>query len=350
MDGTGETTVGDKKRKADAITPEAETDNGAVETSVLTAAGDAAVAADEEEAVPPPRAKDKNDQESAIASIQPTQPDGNSMQIDEDPMTLDKEIADAETTPAQGADHAEQKAEEMMITAPHATETVDTGLGLGSDASISIDAPNDTAGKPQGEDKEEHLKPSENITEDETATLEAKQGEAKPESPSTTTEADVAADTPPAPNASPPPSANPSPEEATATPSAANDHSTPMNNNNDIKSKDDGLVNERSDPSYQTVRYAIIENDGSPAALIKLVGLKSLYAKQLPKMPRAYIARLVFDRRHVSLAILSSDPTLRDTDEEIIGAICYRPFHEQRFAEIAFCTLLVIPVAWTVRG
>jgi hypothetical protein len=336
----------DKKRKADAITPEEETDNVAVETPVMTAAGDAAVAEDDEApptatTAPPPAAEeDKNDQESssAITSTQPTQQDGNSMQIDEDPMTLEKEKAEAETTPVQGADH-EQKAEEMMIPAPpRATETVDAGvLGPASDARTPLDDPNDTAGKPPGEEKEESLKPSEDIVEE-------NQGEAKPESPSTTAEANVAADTSQAPNASPPPSASPSPEEA-APPLAASDHSTTIINNNDIKSKDDdGLVNERSDPSYQTMRYAIIENDGSPAALIKLVGLKSLYAKQLPKMPRAYIARLVFDRRHVSLAILSSDPSLRDTDEEIIGAICYRPFHEQRFAEIAFCTLLVVPV------
>jgi hypothetical protein len=352
---TTTTMDGDKKRKADAITPEEETDNVAVETPAMTAAGDAAVAEEDEApptaTAPPPAAEeDKNDQESAmITSTQPTQQDGNSMQIDEDPMTLDKEKAEAETTPAaQGADHKQQKAEEMIIPAPpRATEeTVDAVvLGLGSDARTPLDDPNDTAGKPPGEDKEGSLKPNEVIAEDETETLEVKQGEAKPSgSPSTTTEANVTADTFPVPNALPPPSANPSPEEA-APPPAASDHSTTIINNNDIKSKDDdGLVNERSDPSYQTVRYAIIENDGSPAALIKLVGLKSLYAKQLPKMPRAYIARLVFDRRHVSLAILSSDPSLRDTDEEIIGAICYRPFHEQRFAEIAFCTLLVVPV------
>ena len=67
--------------------------------------------------------------------------------------------------------------------------------------------------------------------------------------------------------------------------------------------------------------------------------LKSLFAKQLPKMPRTYIARLVFDRRHTSLAILSDDPATKDTDEEVIGSICYRAFPEMRFAEIAFCAV-----------
>jgi len=52
-----------------------------------------------------------------------------------------------------------------------------------------------------------------------------------------------------------------------------------------------------------------------------------------------YIARLVFDRRHRSLAILSDDPSHRGGDEEIIGGICYRGFSEMRFAEIAFCAV-----------
>jgi histone acetyltransferase len=90
---------------------------------------------------------------------------------------------------------------------------------------------------------------------------------------------------------------------------------------------------------YDNLRYCIVVNDGQHDSLVKLIGLKSLFAKQLPKMPRAYIARLVFDRRHTSLAILSDDPRHKGTDEEIIGAICYQGFREMRFAEIAFCAV-----------
>jgi histone acetyltransferase len=90
---------------------------------------------------------------------------------------------------------------------------------------------------------------------------------------------------------------------------------------------------------YDSIKYTIVKNDGRPESLIKLVALKSLFSKQLPKMPRAYIARLVFDRRHISLAILNQDPATRDTDEEVIGAICYRPFNDMKFAEIAFCAV-----------
>lgn len=56
-------------------------------------------------------------------------------------------------------------------------------------------------------------------------------------------------------------------------------------------------------------------------------------------MPKEYIARLVFDRRHKSLALLSDDPSVKGGDDEVIGGICYRPYHEMRFAEIAFCAV-----------
>ncbi len=48
-------------------------------------------------------------------------------------------------------------------------------------------------------------------------------------------------------------------------------------------------------------------------------------------MPREYIVRLVMDRRHRTLLALR--------DGRVVGAICYRPFFEQRFAEIAFCAV-----------
>jgi len=39
------------------------------------------------------------------------------------------------------------------------------------------------------------------------------------------------------------------------------------------------------------------------------------------------------------LAILSSDPSKKECDDEIIGGICYRAYPEMRFAEIAFCAV-----------
>jgi ribosomal protein S18 acetylase RimI-like enzyme len=90
---------------------------------------------------------------------------------------------------------------------------------------------------------------------------------------------------------------------------------------------------------YDEIKRAIVTTDGKRESLIRLIGLKSLFAKQLPKMPKEYIARLVFDRRHKSLALLSSDPRKKHSDEEIIGGICYRSYPEMRFAEIAFCAV-----------
>lgn len=106
-----------------------------------------------------------------------------------------------------------------------------------------------------------------------------------------------------------------------------------------LKENDKLLTGGPKKNPYDQLRWTIVKNDGKPESLIKLVALKSLFAKQLPKMPRAYIARLVFDRRHVSLVILSDDPKVKDTDKEVIGSICYRPFPEMRFAEIAFCAV-----------
>lgn len=90
---------------------------------------------------------------------------------------------------------------------------------------------------------------------------------------------------------------------------------------------------------YSRMRWIIVRNDDQPESWLRLIGLKSLFAKQLPKMPRSYIARLVFDRRHTSLAILSDKPEVKDSDDEIIGGICYRAFPTMRFAEIAFCAV-----------
>lgn len=62
-----------------------------------------------------------------------------------------------------------------------------------------------------------------------------------------------------------------------------------------------------------------------------LITLKNIFSRQLPKMPKEYIVRLVFDQRHYSLAILRKS--------RIIGGICYRAYFDQRFGEIAFCAI-----------
>lgn len=66
--------------------------------------------------------------------------------------------------------------------------------------------------------------------------------------------------------------------------------------------------------------------------MIILTGLKCLFQKQLPKMPKDYIARLVYDRTHLSIAIVK-------LPLEVIGGITFREFRARQFAEIVFCAV-----------
>lgn len=82
----------------------------------------------------------------------------------------------------------------------------------------------------------------------------------------------------------------------------------------------------------------IWNNPFSPKSedLRDLMNLKSIFHRQLPKMPQEYILRLVMDPRHRSLIC-------KRVDEKgmfrLVGGICIRPFHSQKFAEIVFCAV-----------
>lgn len=52
------------------------------------------------------------------------------------------------------------------------------------------------------------------------------------------------------------------------------------------------------------IEFRVVNNDGSRESFIILTGLKCIFQKQLPKMPKDYIARLVYDRTHLSMAIV----------------------------------------------
>ncbi|OSD06821.1 Bromodomain-domain-containing protein [Trametes coccinea BRFM310] len=77
------------------------------------------------------------------------------------------------------------------------------------------------------------------------------------------------------------------------------------------------------------IRVVAVENDRQPRSSVILTGLKTLFQKQLPKMPREYIARLVFDSNSKCLAIIKRG-------YKVVGGICYRPFPHRGFAEIVF--------------
>jgi len=76
----------------------------------------------------------------------------------------------------------------------------------------------------------------------------------------------------------------------------------------------------------------VITNDRDPQHMIWLIHLKNIFSKQLPKMPKDYIVRLVLDRNHRSLVLLKNS--------QVVGGICFRPFHSQGFLEIAFCAII----------
>ena len=80
------------------------------------------------------------------------------------------------------------------------------------------------------------------------------------------------------------------------------------------------------------IEFRVVNNDGSSENMIILTGLKCLFQKQLPKMPKDYIARLVYDYNHLSLAIVKMPL-------EVIGGITFRPFPHRTFAEIVFCAV-----------
>ncbi|KAJ5779562.1 Histone acetyltransferase (Gcn5) [Penicillium paradoxum] len=80
------------------------------------------------------------------------------------------------------------------------------------------------------------------------------------------------------------------------------------------------------------IEFRVVNNDGSHDSFIVLTGLKCIFQKQLPKMPKDYIARLVYDRSHLSMAIVKHPL-------EVVGGITYRPFNTRKFAEIVFCAI-----------
>ncbi|KAF5191703.1 Histone acetyltransferase gcn5 [Thalictrum thalictroides] len=79
------------------------------------------------------------------------------------------------------------------------------------------------------------------------------------------------------------------------------------------------------------IKVVSVANDGTAEHMVWLIGLKNIFAKQLPNMPKEYIVRLVMDRNHKSVMVIRQN--------QVVGGITYRPFFSQKFAEIAFCAI-----------
>jgi histone acetyltransferase len=65
--------------------------------------------------------------------------------------------------------------------------------------------------------------------------------------------------------------------------------------------------------------------------MLWLIALQNVFSHQLPRMPKEYITRLVFDPKHKTLALVK--------DGRPIGGICFRTFASQGFSEIVFCAV-----------
>ncbi|WCJ21619.1 Histone acetyltransferase GCN5 [Euphorbia peplus] len=79
------------------------------------------------------------------------------------------------------------------------------------------------------------------------------------------------------------------------------------------------------------LKFVCLSNDGVDEHMVWLIGLKNIFARQLPNMPKEYIVRLVMDRTHKSVMVIRRN--------HVVGGITYRPYASQRFGEIAFCAI-----------
>lgn len=73
------------------------------------------------------------------------------------------------------------------------------------------------------------------------------------------------------------------------------------------------------------IEFRVINNDGDPESLIIFTEPKCVFEKHLPGMPKKYIAQLVYDRVHTSIAIVKGLLV-------VVGGITYQPFEQRKFA------------------
>ncbi|KAJ0245738.1 Bromodomain-containing protein [Hirschfeldia incana] len=94
----------------------------------------------------------------------------------------------------------------------------------------------------------------------------------------------------------------------------------------------------RREEEAERLKFVCYSNDGVDDHMICLIGLKNIFAKQLPNMPKEYIVRLLMDRKHKSVMVLRKNG-VEGGIPLVVGGITYRPYHRQRFGEIAFCAI-----------
>ncbi|XP_054164345.1 histone acetyltransferase KAT2A-like [Oppia nitens] len=92
----------------------------------------------------------------------------------------------------------------------------------------------------------------------------------------------------------------------------------------------------RSEEKKGIISFHIVANSLTKPVdkqdLIWLIGLQNVFSHQLPRMPKEYITRLVFDPKHKTLALIKDS-------NKVIGGISFRMFPNQGFSEIVFCAV-----------
>jgi histone acetyltransferase len=92
----------------------------------------------------------------------------------------------------------------------------------------------------------------------------------------------------------------------------------------------------RNEQKRGLIQFHVISNSLSldktnRQTLVWLLMVKNVFSHQLPRMPREYITRLVFDPKHKCLVLVK--------DNRVIGGLLFHMFLSQGFSEIVFCAV-----------
>ena len=101
---------------------------------------------------------------------------------------------------------------------------------------------------------------------------------------------------------------------------------------NDLKiSLNDSMKTKNFNEYQANIKTRLITNDGTKQNLVWLAMARNIFHHELTKMPEPYITRLVFNKKHFTVLLIDNGV--------VIGGICFRPFFDHDFAEIAFCAV-----------
>lgn len=75
--------------------------------------------------------------------------------------------------------------------------------------------------------------------------------------------------------------------------------------------------------------FVVVNNDRKIESMVYLLHLRNLFSKALVKMPRDYLVKMIFDRKHYTYTMLRENGS-------VVGGLCFRPFVHRGFAEVVF--------------